>query len=505
MPAAPLPLRASTRRLTPDEAQHLAPLLEHADPASPLAWLRRGDGLVGFGREVWRQETRGDQRISEAAGGFAAVCDAALIDDEVCIPGTGLVAFGAFTFAADSTATSSLTVPEFVLGRSGAETFLTWCRPETDAERDASVPASAPSPIPAAGSLPKPAPPANSTLVPAPETAAATGDEPPGHPRGHDTPTSTWRPGSMDHDAHRAAVARALDAIRAGDLEKVVLARDIRTRIAPAADRRAIARAFAERYPDCWTYAVDGLIGASPEMLVRVLDGTVSLRVLAGTVERGSDEASDARAADALRHSAKNLAEHEFAVRSALSSLDTAFGTDPEDTRTRPVPLDPGAGLTASREPFLLRLPNVWHLASDIRGPLPEGCSLLHLVEALHPTAAVGGTPRDAAMRLIAELEEDRGRYAGPVGWLSSSGDGEWAIALRGLEVATDGAVVARAGGGIVAASDPHEEWRETEWKLRPAREALHAVGVAEGDRADGREVRGERCRSERAETQPAE
>lgn len=131
-------------------------------------------------------------------------------------------------------------------------------------------------------------------------------------------------------------------------------------------------------------------------------------------------------------------------------------------------------GVAASEIPYALKLPNLWHLASDIEGPLSDGSTALDLVAALHPTAAVAGTPRDAALELIGELEGfDRCRYGGPVGWVDAAGGGKWAVALRSAEVRADGSVSAFAGAGIVADSDPERELAETRLKFRPIVEAF--------------------------------
>jgi menaquinone-specific isochorismate synthase len=131
-------------------------------------------------------------------------------------------------------------------------------------------------------------------------------------------------------------------------------------------------------------------------------------------------------------------------------------------------------GVAASELPFTLKLPNLWHLASDVEGALSDGSTALDLAAALHPTAAVAGTPRQAALALIDELEPfDRCRYGGPVGWVDAAGDGKWAISLRSAEVAADGAITAYAGAGIVADSDPERELAETRLKFRPIVEAF--------------------------------
>src|SRR5690606_20012143 len=166
----------------------------------------------------------------------------------------------------------------------------------------------------------------------------------------------------------------------------------------------------------------------------------------------------------ALAASAKDLDEHRYAVQSVLATL-------------RPHTRD----LTASEHPIVLELPNLFHLATDVAGDLDDGASSLDVVGAMHPTAAVAGTPTDAAIAAIRRIEPfDRGRYAGPVGWIDASGDGEWAIALRCAQFgpAVDGASVARrvtayAGAGIVAGSDPESELLETRVKFRPLVDAL--------------------------------
>jgi menaquinone-specific isochorismate synthase len=179
--------------------------------------------------------------------------------------------------------------------------------------------------------------------------------------------------------------------------------------------------------------------------------------VLAGTMSRGRDADADTEAALALATSPKDADEHEFAVQSVLASL-------------RPHT----SSITASEVPFTLKLPNLWHLATDVDGTLSDGSTSLDLVAALHPTAAVAGTPTQSALALIHELEPfDRGRYAGPVGWIGADGDGEWAIALRCAQVKPNGDITAYAGCGIVLDSIPEHELAETRMKFRPIVEAF--------------------------------
>jgi menaquinone-specific isochorismate synthase len=387
------------------------PLLHLTQPAGPLSFVRRGAGLIGIG-EALRLEFRGAHRIRDAAAVWRELVSRATIRDDAGEQGSGLVAFGSFSFAASSPSTSVLIVPSLVVGRRQGRHWLT--RVNTDAP------------------LPRPSP--------------------WGSPLRCD-----FTAGGLDGAGYVAAVTRALDAISTGAVHKVVLARELIGRLPPAPDLRRVLDWLALAYPDTWTYAVDGVLGSSPETLVAVSGGVARARVLAGSIRRGEDERSDADLAAALSTSVKDLDEHGYAVRSALASLRT---------------FSPSA--TASDAPFALKLPNLWHLASDIEGPVAAGLSSLDLLAALHPTAAVAGTPRAAALDLIAEIEPaDRGRYAGPVGWVDAAGDGEWAIALRGAQVHPDGSVVAHAGAGIVADSVPERELAETTLKFRPVLEAF--------------------------------
>lgn len=385
-------------------------LLRWADALHPTVFLRGGDGIVGVGARLALAQT-GENRIARLSEQWRALCAAAVIDDEVRMPGTGLVAFGSFAFIDTSATSSTLVVPRVVLGRRGDTAWLTTI--------DGGVPV-APTDL---------------------------GDEL--HAR--------LEPGAMTAEAYVSAVASATRAIGEGRARKVVLARDLVGGIPASSDRRVVLDRLATAYPDTWTFAVDGLVGASPETLVRVMGRVASARVLAGTAARGQDAAADGYAQAELVASPKDRGEHEFALRSVVAALEPHVES-----------------VTASPDPFVLELPNLLHLASDVSGTLTDASTPLDLVAALHPTAAVAGTPTDAAVDLIAELEPvDRGRYAGPVGWVSAAGDAEWAIALRCARIDDDGAVTAWAGAGIVASSVPERELAETELKFRPMREAL--------------------------------
>lgn len=387
------------------------PLVPMLDKHSPLLWSRRGFGLAGFG-EALRLEFAGPTRFTDAAAAWLAVATAATITDPLAQTGTGLIAFGSFAFSDHSATSSVLIVPRVIVGRDQDRSWIT-----TVDGASATLPA-----------------------------LTAFGD-----------PFSVvLDQGSLDREAYVDAVAVAVDRIRSHELSKVVIARDATAALPAGADIRRLVDSLATRYPDCWTFCVDGFLGASPETLVSVDRGTVTARVLAGSAARGTDAASDQAAATGLATSTKDQDEHQFAVQNVLASLRAH-----------------SADVTASDMPFTLKLPNLWHLASDIDGELTDGSTSLDLVRALHPTAAVAGTPTATALGLIDELEPfDRGRYAGPVGWVAADGDGEWAVALRSAQVTGD-RITAFAGAGIVGESVPQRELLETRMKFRPIAEAL--------------------------------
>jgi menaquinone-specific isochorismate synthase len=359
--------------------------------------------------------------MRDAAATWRAVVEAAAVDDPVQLRGSGLVAFGSFAFADDSADESVLIVPRVVIGRRRGKAWLTAIDTTIGAEPLAFTRTSVP--VPHVG----------------PHVSVAL------------------RPGRIDEAAYATNVAEAVRRILAGDAQKVVLARDLVGTLPEGADHRAVLLDLAATYPQCVTFAVDGLVGATPETLART-DGTrLTARVLAGSAARGADELSDRAAAEALAASTKDVEEHAFAIDSLLAAL-------------RPLATD----LRADPEPFRLQLPNLWHLATDVQATLPPHTTSLDVADALHPTAAVAGTPTDVAVRLVAELEGvDRGRYAGPVGWMSATGDGEWMLALRSARIDDDGTVRAWAGAGIVAGSDPAREVAETALKFRPIADAL--------------------------------
>ena len=380
--------------------------LPHA--ADALAWVRDGSGLVGWG-EAARLEVTGPDRFVRARDWWREVVAQVDVDDEVGVRGSGPVAFGSFAFRDDEV--SVLVVPEVVLGRAESRTWLT-----------------------TVGEPPR---------LASPEPVRPT--------RG-----LRYAHGDLPVTEFRSAVARAVARIEAGGLDKVVLAHDLLAVADADIDVRAVLAGLADANQDCWTFAVAGLVGATPELLVSRSGDRVVSRVLAGTTTRGGDPAADQARVDALLHSAKDLEEHRYAVESLVASLAP---------HVRDLEVPPA--------PHPLELSNVTHLATDLTATVEDGSEVLDLLGAVHPTAAVGGTPTRTALDVIADLEPmARGRYSGPVGWVDARGDGEWGIALRCAQL--DGPTARLfAGGGIVAGSEPDDEVLEAQAKLLPMREAL--------------------------------
>jgi menaquinone-specific isochorismate synthase len=258
-------------------------------------------------------------------------------------------------------------------------------------------------------------------------------------------------------DAWRASVALALEAIADGRLDKVVLAREALVEAERPFPRAALLRRLRDRAGvEAFVYASGGLVGASPELLVRRHGRIATSRPMAGTVPRGATAAAEASGLARLTGSDKEAVEHRLVVDAVTEGLAKVAD------RVEVAPAE------------VVRLATVAHLATEVTAELTEPLpSALELAGLLHPTPAVGGCPRDAAMAAIAALEPfDRGRYAGPVGWVDAAGDGEWAVALRCA--ALDGRRARLlAGAGIVPGSDPDDEWAETEHKLAAMLEVL--------------------------------
>jgi menaquinone-specific isochorismate synthase len=388
---------------------------------SGLLWREEHGGIAARGEAFRLDFPHGiaDGRALRAAG---EALQAVAVEDQVGLPGCGPVAVGALPF--DPAAAGSLVVPRRVIGRRADRAWLTTMEPAGAAAAEAAAPDDGAVAADAAGD-----PPDEFTLTP-----------------------------SLPHSQWKALVAATAERIAAGEFEKVVLAR----RIDIVANRPfrigdVLARLVA-LYPSCMVFSVDGFVGASPELLIAREADEVTSHPLAGTVARSGDAHADEALVRGLMSSPKARREHQVVV----DGLRRALG---------PVCVE----LDAPATPSVLGLRNVSHLATRITGRLAPSCSetALELVARVHPTAAVGGNPMDAAVSYLQKVEGfDRGRYAGPVGWVDARGDGSWAIGIRSAEVAGAGASIF-AGNGVVAGSDPADELAETQLKLQALLAAL--------------------------------
>ncbi len=405
-------MRATTVAI--DDPGPLERFLPESGPGG--AFIRRGEGFVTLG-EVARFDT---DRLDAADVWWDQI--SSQIDHDSEMPGefgTGPLAIGSFTFDPDrSEERSVLTVPQVVLGRRNG---MAWMTRLGTGRFDDTLP-----------------PPGEPTRAPSGVALAS---------------------GAMGRRVWTRIVGEVVELIRRGEASKVVLARDLRVRADEPLDLRHLLARLIERYPMTWTYLVDGMVGATPELLLRRQGGLVTSRVLAGTVWHDVERTDPLLLAAELARPSKDSAEHEFAVESVAQALAPYC-----------------AAMNVPEAPSVLKLPNVMHLATDITGVALPGASSVALAAALHPSAAVCGTPTHLAMDIISELESmDRGRYAGPVGWVDTTGDGEWAIALRGGHVRPDAPneIQLFAGAGIVADSDPAVELAETGAKFVPMLQAL--------------------------------
>jgi len=378
------------------------------------SWIRGADGFIAFG--TYKTHTvSGKKRFADASSWWKNELSQLEIKNNVHGVGTGPILFASFSF--DENEPSVLTIPEIVVAQKNGKSWITWIgatQPEITKQIITPVGLSL-----------------------------------------------TWREGALSNEEWSAAVEKSVSQIKSGALEKVVLARDEVANSDKAIDPAALIQSLESEYPSTWLFLVDNLIGATPELLVRLSKSLVTSRVLAGTIRRTGDEERDLALAGSLAKSSKDLEEHEYAVRSVAEALEPfASSTNVPDA------------------PFVLHLPNVMHLATDVTGVINDSASkvdIFKLIAALHPSAAVCGTPTDAARNLISELESmNRARYAGPVGWIDAHGDGEMGIALRCGEFSADQKSIRLfAGCGIVAGSSADQELAESQAKLLPMRSAL--------------------------------
>ena len=382
------------------------------------AWVRSGDGLVGFG-EYKKFEVKGENRFKEAKTWWEERVSEFKIQNNVHGSGTGPILFSSFSF--DPNEISVLVIPEILIGQKNGKSWITWI-----------------------GDVKQP----NLEKI---NIAPVSGE-------------IKWQEGSISEQAWQSQVSSAINAIKSNKLEKVVLARDITATSKTEIGVRSLLQRLEIEYPSTWIFLVDGLIGATPELLVRLSKSLVTSRVLAGTIRKTGNEDRDLALAASLAKSSKDLEEHEYAVRSVADALAPFCSST-----------------NVPEAPFVLHLSNVMHLATDVTGVLNNSAKqsdIFTLIAQLHPSAAVCGTPALEAKKLIVELEQmNRQRYAGPVGWIDANNDGEIAIALRCGQLSNDrNSIRIFAGCGIVAGSDPATEFAESQAKLMPMRTALETL-----------------------------
>ena len=391
------------------------PLLELLPNDAPLSWVRNGEGLVGWGVHA-TTTVGGKDRFEKAREWWHHQLETFTVANSVHGSGTGPVLFASFSF--DRNQESVLVIPKVVVGQKGLQSWITWI-----------------------GDIAQP-------LLPEKCENISQG-------------AFTFGGGSISTAAWKERVAQAITRIETTKVDKVVLARDLLATTSADIDARPILAKLASEYPSTWTFAVDGLVGATPELLLRLSRGMVTSRVLAGTIPKTGDDAKDLALAASLARSSKDLEEHEYAVRSVAEALEPFCSST-----------------NVPESPFVLHLANVMHLATDVTGALTETkhrVDAFSLLKNLHPSAAVCGTPRNIAFDIIDEIEGmNRGRYAGPVGWIDASGDGELGIALRTGQI-TGKEIRIYAGCGIVAGSNPEKELEESNAKMIPMRSALQS------------------------------
>jgi menaquinone-specific isochorismate synthase len=390
------------------------PLLDLLNSDAPLSWVRNGEGLVGWGVHA-TTTVSGKDRFEKARTWWHHQLETFTVANSVHGSGTGPVLFTSFSF--DRNEESVLVIPKVIVGQKGAQSWITWI-----------------------GDTPQPV---------LPESPAQ-----------YSQGTFTFGDGSITTSAWKERVAEAIKRVGSSQVDKVVLARDLVAESTTRIETAPILKKLAAEYPSTWTFAVDGLVGATPELLLRLSRGMVTSRVLAGTIPKTGNDEKDLALAASLARSSKDLEEHEYAVRSVADALEPFCSST-----------------NVPESPFVLHLANVMHLATDVTGALIETkqrVDAFSLLQSLHPSAAVCGTPRNIAFDIITEIEGmNRGRYAGPVGWIDASGDGELGIALRSGQI-TDREIRIFAGCGIVAGSNPEKELEESNAKMIAMRSALH-------------------------------
>jgi isochorismate synthase len=408
-------------------------------------WLQPsgGLGLVGIG-SAWSITSRGPERFGVVSDAWSGLLEGALIDVGDSPRGSGPLLVGGFSFddAVSTSATwtafepASLELPRLLLTTTPSGAWLTisvLSTPGRSSRREASRAAGTWDEIAEAARMPLP--------LPRAETLRVT-ERRPEAPAWHD------------------AVARLAGAVGRGRLDKAVLSRRVSLAATGAIDVSAVLRRLENSAADSTVFAISRgagtFVGATPERLVSLQQGTLRTMAMAGSAARGGDAASDDALGVALLESDKEREEHAVVVTMLREALEPV-------TERLEIPA----------RPSVERFRHVQHLVTPIVGSLVEDADVITVVGRLHPTPAVGGTPRELALELIADEEpHERGWYAGPLGWIDRHGDGEFVVALRSGLISGDRATLF-AGCGIVADSDPQREWAESSTKLLALGSAL--------------------------------
>ncbi len=449
-----LALQRTRRSGSPTLATITLALPADVDPAAVVCASRRAgepwfvfeqpdrgcSALAGLGAVV-TLEDRGPDRFAEVADRWRALSTAAVADSPGEPDGGGPIAVGGFAFEPDGGAShawsgfepASLVVPEVALVREtrGGElrvrlTLAALAQPDDTAE---------------------------GLLAGLTRRLGELSDPP--LPLLDPAPTGRFRVSSgMPPEHYEAAVARAVETIRAGRIQKIVLAREVHVHAPDDYDPAALFGVLRDAFPSCFVFCVGRgeatLIAASPELLVRREGQRVSTIALAGSTRRSADPAVDAHLGERLMRDESYREEHAIVARRIERTLNRY-----------------AVWVAAAPEPTLVRIANIQHLATPIRAQLAAPVEAIELAGLLHPTPAIGGEPAAPALELIPALEGlDRGWYTGPVGWTDAAGDGEFCVALR-CALLRGNVAHCYAGNGIVRGSDPPTELVETETKLQ--------------------------------------
>lgn len=392
---------------------------------SGMLWSREGFVLAGVGQAA---------RIPiDRPGGFApasATLAAMVGHREIDVPGTGPVALASLPFDPDEP--GELMVPRMMVGSNPAgQRWVSICGSRSDVTDGSAV---------------------DTALAEIDDLLAAEPDH------GRADPADYRLRAPLSPEVWRdEVVGFARDRIRKGELDKAVLARELILTTDEPIDPAAVVRRLHQAYPAAMVFLIDGFVGASPELLVARHHDVVRAHPLAGTAGRSSDPAVDQKRLTALLGSTKDRWEHRITIDWLLDNL-----------------LPFCSFVDAEPEPSIVTLANVHHLGTKVEGRLSQpSASVLELVAALHPTPAVGGSPQKEALALIAAMERaERGRYAGPTGWVDAEGNGEFAVAIRSAELSgTETRFF--AGVGVVADSEPQAELDETRAKFLAMQGAL--------------------------------